>query len=158
MINWKTQIRFLDKIKRAENSDCWIWTAGKHRNGYGNFSYKRKTQFAHRISYQIFKGSIPNGLHVLHKCDVRACVNPNHLFLGTHADNMADMINKGHLKIPDNSGIRNGSNKLTEIEVYEIINLKGKLPLQQIAKQFYVSTSLISQIQNRKCWLSLPAI
>lgn len=70
---------------------CWKWIAGHYKNGYGNFRGSK----AHRVSWELAHGRIPEGLYVLHKCDVRDCVNPNHLFLGTYKDNMVDMVSKG---------------------------------------------------------------
>ena len=82
----------LSKIKKTES--CWLWT-GVTDHGYGRISMQRKTLAAHRIAFEHFKGPIPDGLFVLHKCDNPPCCNPDHLFLGTHKDNMADCVAKG---------------------------------------------------------------
>lgn len=89
--------RILDKIEMIPEAGCWLWTARIGGNGYGSITTpggSRKEQ-AHRVSYKDFIGPIPAGMCVLHKCDVRACVNPNHLWLGTKKDNTADMDAKG---------------------------------------------------------------
>lgn len=74
---------------------CQIWTAGADGNGYGQFRFEGKLIGSHRASWIASRGPIPNGLHVLHRCDTPPCINPDHLFLGTPADNVADMIRKG---------------------------------------------------------------
>jgi hypothetical protein len=79
---------FLKHVSKTES--CWLWTGGKHINGYGGF----RNKYAHRVSFELFKTKIPKGLCVLHVCDVRHCVNPEHLWLGTKKDNTQDMIKK----------------------------------------------------------------
>jgi hypothetical protein len=78
---------------RKEDFGCWMWTASKNHCGYGNFNLAGET-LAHRVSWLLHVGEIPEGLCVLHKCDVPACINPDHLFVGTHTENMADCISK----------------------------------------------------------------
>lgn len=77
------------------NSGCWLWLARVSPNGYGSTNVDGRDTGAHRASYLAFNGPIPSGLHVLHRCDVPLCVNPDHLWLGTNADNVRDMVAKG---------------------------------------------------------------
>jgi HNH endonuclease len=87
--------RFMEKVFPVPEAGCWIWDAYTMKNGYGLGCLNGKRQLAHRVSYQLFKGPIPDGQNVLHRCDVRSCVNPTHLFAGTLSDNTQDMIRKG---------------------------------------------------------------
>lgn len=87
---------FLSRVEHEPNSGCWLWTASlRPGSGYGQLRVGRTIAFAHRIAYELFVGLIPNGLYVCHHCDVKQCVNPDHLFLGTAKDNTQDMIRKG---------------------------------------------------------------
>lgn len=104
------------RVGPRPDSGCWMWLGSDQGKGYGNVGHEGRTQRAHRVSYKLFVGPIPDGLHVLHKCDVRLCVNPDHLFLGTNADNVRDMVEKGR----NNFGERNGNAKLTEDKVRDI--------------------------------------
>jgi len=88
------KMRFDKKWTPVPVTGCWVWTAGTTAAGYGYFDYEDEIH-AHRASYTMHIGPIPAGMHVLHKCDVRQCVNPDHLFLGTQVDNMKDMAAKG---------------------------------------------------------------
>lgn len=106
-----------------KTDSCWLWVGGVNGRGYGNFHYNGTTVSAHRASWELFKGSIPEGLHVLHKCDVKNCVNPDHLFVGTRSDNMKDKVNKG--RDADRSGTRNPMAKFSD-ELIVSIKLTGK--------------------------------
>src|SRR6266567_1582450 len=104
--------RFWPKVRKT--STCWLWTGMKHyKFGYGFFQVGiGDRQLAHRISWKIHNGPIPDGLYVLHKCDTPPCVNPDHLFLGTYYDNMDDMDQKGRRAMPPQEpGKRGGRQK-----------------------------------------------
>lgn len=81
-----------------DSNGCWIWQGAKDPDGYGRACYNNKTPPAHRLSYLFYKGNIPEGMCVCHSCDTRDCVNPDHLWLGTHDDNMLDMKLKGRAR------------------------------------------------------------
>jgi HNH endonuclease len=117
-MRWPTRTlveRFEAYVYREPMSGCWLWIGSIHAKGYGNFSMPRRAR-AHRAAWEIYRGPIPNGMHVLHRCDVRCCVNPAHLFLGTNADNIADKLNKDRQQ----RGEENGQAKLTPEQVLDI--------------------------------------
>lgn len=145
----------LKAIEIDSISGCWNWKRYS-RHGYGIIRLNGKERFAHRVSYSLFTGEIGNGLCVCHKCDNPKCVNPEHLFLGTHADNMRDCARKGRNKIPRNEGEKHGMSKLKEYMVFEILNhIKNGLKQIQIAKMFKIDPSMVSYIKSGKYWKHL---
>lgn len=85
--------RFWSKVDMKD--DCWNWTGSLSKQGYGRFGINGRVNLAHRVAWTLYKGEIPKGMNVLHKCDNCSCVNPRHLFLGTQKDNIQDMFSKG---------------------------------------------------------------
>ncbi len=142
--------RFLKHV-HIEKFGCWSWTGGASGSGYGKFKIEGKQVSAHRFSYEHYRNPIPDGLFVCHHCDVKLCVNPLHLFIGTHRDNMRDMIKKGRAIY--SRGERNGNSKLTLEQVNEIRNLREeKWKLKKIAEKFGVTETSISGICNHHVW------
>lgn len=117
----------------------------------------RKMRLTHRISYEVHRGDIPDGLCVLHRCDTPACVNPAHLFLGTHSDNANDKVSKGRARGWDSSGERNPAAKLSADQVRQVRRLLavGGMSKTAIARQFGVSQQLVSAINSGEAWSSL---
>lgn len=130
--------RFSSHIQESSNG-CWEWTGSRLHNGYGSFianviSHQVR---AHRVSWELHFGSIPPGLWVLHKCDNRSCVRPDHLFLGTVADNQRDMKEKGR----STSGERNPNSKFTDIQVLAMRDLRdGGMSYKRIADLYGTSS------------------
>ena len=139
-------IAFWQKVDRSGGDDaCWEWLAGT-RGGYGLMRWRGKTTSAHRVSWELAHGSIPDGLDVLHSCDNPRCVYPAHLFLGTHQDNMVDMLRKGRGNKP--SGEKNGNSKLTDAQVAEIRRryAAGGITQTQLGAEFDVAHTNIGYI------------
>ncbi len=149
---------FMEKVSKRDDG-CWYWTGAIKKNGYGAFSNQRlgfrNGITAHRASYHIFKGN-PGELFVLHKCDVKKCVNPEHLFLGTSLDNNRDCIAKGRARWvnpPIRKGEKNNKAKLTEKKVREIRILRSiGMRLEDIAILQFVSAQAIHAIVSGKTW------
>lgn len=145
--------RFWQKVSKKDEQSCWEWNAA-FMNGYGWFSVNKSVgpKFAHRVS-AFLSGLIDNinsELHVLHKCDNTKCCNPNHLFVGTNADNVADKVKKGRTKWAVQVGEQNGMNKLSSKDVASIqdLYLNKKLSQSKIATMFNVKQPHISRIVN----------
>ena len=146
--------RFWEKVDKSSASGCWFWTAGKNPSGYGVFylSKERQAIKAHRVSYEIEFGRIPKGKLCCHKCDNPSCVRPSHLFLGTDADNMRDMAQKGRNRYAVRRGVKNPKAKLDPEKVREIRRLYGTMPIVSMAEKFNVSWPTIYHAAIRKTW------
>lgn len=140
--------RFWDKVDRS--GDCWMWTGSTFHNGYGAFFAKvdgKKTmQRAHRVSYEHHNGKIEGGAIVCHRCDNRACVNPDHLFVGQPKDNSKDMVDKRRSA----RGEGHGRSRLTEDDVYAI--RKSVASNKILAEAFGVSERTIRDVKARRTW------
>jgi hypothetical protein len=144
--------RFMGYVNKTDS--CWNWFGPRNvfRGGYGRFNWNYKIYRAHRFSYLLYRGDIPDGMCVCHKCDNPSCVNPDHLFLGTQAENIRDAKGKNRLAVGD----RNKSTKLTESEIREI--RKRYIPGDPLCGQkalgdrYGVTHGNIHQIITGKTW------
>lgn len=142
--------RFNEKVKKT--SGCHEWTACTMPNGYGQFSYRGKPEYAHRVSWELANSPIPDGLYVLHTCDNRACVNPKHLFLGTFYDNMADMVSKQRHAFGDKCGRR-------KLNASQVVKIRSEIGTQQeIAERYGITQSVVSMIRSGRIWKSILKI
>jgi len=152
----KQKSRFWSHVDKSAGPDgCWIWTGALSTEGYGRV-YWEKTRYniAHRVAYQIAFDDIPEKMLVLHKCDNTLCVNPSHLFLGTHQDNMNDMKAKGRARgASDQEGEDNFAAKLSREIVIRIRFLySSKLSVAEISRRTGVPYSNVWCIVHRKTW------
>lgn len=170
---------FWSKVDIREEDDCWEWMMGKDRDGYGKFWHIGQSCLAHRVAWVLTNGNIPSGLLICHTCDNPGCVNPRHLFQGTPKDNTSDMYRKGraivgekhwtHIhpeklaygkrngrythpeKIP--YGEKSGTNKLTEKQVFLILELWNQGVTQvEIAFRFNIAQQTVSDICRGNSW------
>jgi hypothetical protein len=144
---WVNQPKFWGFVKKLGDDPCWLWSGGRvwshGGKGYGALWHKGKCYLAHRLSWFIHNGDIPKGMFILHKCDNKLCVNPHHLYAGTHRDNMRDKVDRGQ------SGIKITKDHVSEIrKLYET----GTLRLIDLAKEFGISTSQVWNVVRRKQW------
>jgi hypothetical protein len=136
---------FNSKLTQKNSNNCILWTGRKDRVGYGVLWDGKKNIKAHRFSWELVNGEIPKGVYCLHKCDIRNCVNVDHLFLGTQQDNIEDMIAKKRNVL--------GWIKLRPHEVVEIKRLiRQNFHDVDIAKKFNVHRDTIRSIRNGKNW------
>lgn len=152
---------FWSRVLRGEG--CWEWQGARNQDGYGTLWVNRRKVRAHRVAWGLSVGEIPRGLLVLHRCDNPPCCNPAHLWIGTHADNSADMVAKGRARGGANGGLggplpydvqprgeRSGSARLTEGNVRAI--RASSLPQGELGELYGVSGVAIWKARSRKTW------
>jgi hypothetical protein len=149
---------FWSRVVRGEG--CWEWQGARNQDGYGTLWVDHRKVRAHRLAWEIVFGPIPAGLWVLHSCDNPPCCNPAHLWLGTPADNSADMVAKGRgrggyngFPLPYENqarGERSGSARLTEADVREI--RASSLTQRELGRRYGVSQVAICKIRTRRTW------
>lgn len=155
----------IQSMKIDETTFCWNWTKAFKKFGYGQLWFEGRNWTAHRLSYRMFKGEIPEGLQVCHKCDNPKCINPSHLFTGTHLDNMRDAYHKGRMRQklkppfigPKWKGKRFGeSNMRTKFNSQQVIEIRKALKegavAAEIAKKYGVHFSTIAHIKTGRSW------
>lgn len=147
--------RFWNKVNKTES--CWLWTGEISTSGYARFhdNVKRTKVQATRWVFERLFGPVPDDQDICHRCDVRECVNPNHLFLGSRSENMKDAANKGRLpwqKVPP-KGVRHPRAKFTDSQVLEVRKLaKDGISGSSIARLFNVDHSTVNRIIRGDTW------
>ena len=158
MLTQSTQDRFWTKVDKS--GECWEWQGGRVAQGYGVF-WNVKSVRAHRFSYELHFGAIAEGLFVLHRCDNPPCVRPDHLFVGTAAENTADMVSKGRAATGERNawavhpeclllGERNPLAKLDN-DAVRVIRQSG-LPVSALAARYGVTVGAIAKVKRRSTW------
>ncbi len=144
--------RFICEASRKSETGCWEWSLAKGAGGYGVQYFRGKTHKAHRMSWTVFKGQIPEGVLVCHQCDNPQCVNPSHLFLGSHADNRADAVAKNRVFRP--IGVLAPACILSERVVRNMraTYASGRVTMKQIAERFRCSVPNVYRIISRQTW------
>lgn len=142
-----------DRYVSRSDSSCWLWTGAKTAKGYGRITVGGRSREAHRVAFELARGEIPAGQYVCHTCDNRACVNPEHFFLGSVADNNADRVAKGRCA----KGERHGLSPLTNLDVSMIRYLADcGVKHHRLATLFGVTRPAVSCISRRDTWAHLP--
>lgn len=134
--------RIINNSTVIAESGCWVWNGTPRKNGYFRTTFSRKSEYVHRMSYIVFVGEIPKGMDVCHKCDNRKCCNPDHLFVGTRQDNMADAVAKGRQAKGFMLPITKLSKDAVSVILYRAIS--GE-PYKNIATDFSVTPQLIGK-------------
>lgn len=146
--------RFMDKVEKDPVTGCWIWTARRSARGYGEVKARRKKERAHRVAYELYVGPIPKGMCVLHRCDNPPCVNPEHLFLGTVAENNRDMAEKHRSTI----GTKSANAKLSPALVMAARRAhRLGVPKKRIARALGVASTTIRQAIKGDTWSHVSA-
>ena len=157
--HWLVKRRFEKKFIPEPNCGCWIWTGASGVMGHGQFFVRKSTKRkgligAHRVSWMLYRGDLSASDIVCHSCDFPPCVNPDHLFVGTHADNSRDAATKGRLVLPDTIGEANSAAVLHEEDVLYIRSSKSSLA--DLADRFGVTKTCVHEARCGVTWQHLP--
>jgi len=149
--------RFWQYVERTDGEGCWEWQGRRDVRGYGRLWVGRRHLLAHRISYAIAWGGLPAGPHVLHHCDNPPCVRPDHLWLGSHADNIRDAARKGRLYRKGRPGV---TNPLAKLDDQKVTDARARYSrgefIKDLAKDYGVSRSTMAKAVHRQKWVHVP--
>jgi len=161
------EARFWSRVRKGAPGDCWEWTAGRHRQGYGQFwtpgsgpEGRGQMLLAHRVAYAYTHGACPAELDVLHACDNTACCNPAHLRLGTHLDNMRDAVARGRHRSPT-AGLPGESNAQAKLNAETVRSVRRQVAagprgtLARLARELGVSPATLSDAVRGRTWAHL---
>ena len=147
--------KFWPKVKQGAPDECWPWTGSLNSKGYGHFRISKRIAVAHRVSYTIHFGPIPQGLFICHRCDNPVCVNPNHLFAGTNRENVDDMLSKGRQCRGEDHQLA----KLSDEKIGEIrMRWATRLTQQKLADEYGISVGALNIALYHKTWKHLGTI
>lgn len=144
--------RFWDKVDKGNPGECWEWRGYRNAKGYGGIRIRGKGVYAHRLSYELNNGPIPDGMLVCHTCDNPPCVNPGHLWTGSHKDNAADKMRKGRYRHVPRARELNGNAKLTAQIAAAIRAEPAGNTVRGLAAKYGVSKSTISAVRRGAAW------
>jgi hypothetical protein len=147
--------RFLAKVCPEPASGCWLWRGQLRQDGYGLVWLAGKSRSAHRVAWMLFRGEIDSRLVVCHTCDVRACVNPDHLFLGTPRDNVRDRQKKG--RSPVGEEIRTSKLSAEQVSRIKTMLAEGRMYMTELAREYGVTAATISRIARGMSWRHVKA-
>lgn len=150
--------RFMSKVAKVD-SGCWLWQGAIIKStGYGRFGLTGGfVEYAHRAAWKLFKGLIPEKMFVCHTCDIRNCVNPDHLFIGTAKDNMRDASRKGRCVLPTiEQRLRGEDQPMAKLTRAQVLSIRAsKETVRCLSKKYNVSIGVISQVKNFKTYRSI---
>ena len=153
--------RFWAKVRKFDGDGCWLWSGALHNRGYGYFNIDGKMYLTHRVSWLLKNGTLPADLLVCHRCDVKPCVRPDHLFLGTHGDNLHDAAVKGLMPRGDKHPMRRRPERsrtaiLTKENVVDIRAQRvGGKTVEELARDFGLSKSAMYKVVSGTTWKNI---